>query len=529
MKNKLTFFNFNRNVPSLQLSMNFDVDAVIPEDGKVRLVCNIVERMNLSTVLSAYSSKGRKPVLDPITFLKVLLFCYSEGIFRSRKIENFCKYDLRGHFILGGKKAPDHSTVCRFEQLLADHTQDLLTEFVQLLQEDGHVDLKTLYIDGTKIESSANRYTFVWRKSVEKNQKKLMDKMIQALGLPDGSRLEEVEECVKARFNEIRSRCSKNKIVFVHGIGRRKTQEQRDYEDLKEAMERFGTYRNHLALMGIRNSYSKTDLDATFMRMKEDHMLNGQLKPAYNIQLASSGAFIVGVMGSQKANDLHTLKPFLEQMLPAFGKSLENIVADAGYESAENYEYLDLKNLTAYIKPANYELKKKRKTKQDIGRRENMVYLEDQDVYVCKAGKHLARGKDRKTESASGYVDTVWTYTCYECESCPHASACIKARKNPNPTQKRIQFSPAFEQQRMKSDANILTDAGIDHRINRSIQAEGAFSKLKDGLGYTRFRHRSMKKVVSDIVLVALGINLNKLHSKILNHQTEIIAYKKTA
>lgn len=529
MRNKLTLYNFNRNVPSLQLSMSFDVDAVIPEDGKVRLVCNIVERMNLSTVLSAYSSKGRKPVLDPITFLKVILFCYSEGIFHSRKIETFCKYDLRGHFILGGKKAPDHSTICRFEQMLADHSQDLLTEFVQLLQEDGHVDLKTLYIDGTKIESTANRYTFVWRKSVEKNQKKLMDKMIGALGLPDGSTLDEVEEHVKDRFNEVRNLCSRSRIKFVYGIGHRKTQEQRDYEELKEVMERFSAYRNHLRLMGIRNSYSKTDHDATFMRMKEDHMLNGQLKPAYNIQLASSGAFIVGVMGSQKSNDLHTLKPFLEQMLPAYGKSLKNIVADAGYESEENYGYLEKKNLTAYIKPSNYETKKKRITKQSIGRRENMIYLEDKDVYVCKAGKHLARGRDRKTKTASGFVDTVWTYTCRECEECPHASECIRTRNNVNPTHKSIQFSPSFEQHRMQSEANIMSDAGINHRINRSIQAEGAFSKLKDGLGYTRFRHRSMKKVVSDIVLVALGINLNKLHSKILNNQTEIIAYKKTA
>jgi len=411
--------------------------------------------------------------------------------------------------------------------LLADHTTALLTEFVQLLLEDGHVDLKSLYIDGTKIEFSANRYTFVWRKAVEKNQKKLMDKMIQALGLPDGSALDEVEDFVKAKFNEARNLCSKNKIVFVHGIGHRKTQDQRDYEDLKEAMDRFGVYRNHLALMGIRNSYSKTDHDAAFMRMKEDHMLNGQLKLVYNLQLASSGAFIVDVMGSQKANDLHALKPFLEQMLPVYGKCIEDILADAGYESAENYDYLKLKNLTAYIKPANYETKKKRKTKEDIGSRENMLYLEDQDVYVCKAGKHLARGKDWKKITASGFQDTIRTYTCYECENCPHASACIKARKNANPSQKSIKFSPAFEQHRMKSEQNLLTDVGIDHRINRSIQAEGAFSKLKDGLGYTRFRHRSMKKVVSDIVLVALGINLNKLHNKILCNQTGVISYKK--
>ena len=386
---------------------------MLAEDGKVRLVCNIVERMNLSTVLSAYSSKGRKPVLDPITFLKVILFSYSEGIFHSRKNEAFCKYDLRGHFIIGGRKAPDHSTICRFEQMPADHSQDLLTEFVHLLQEDGHVDLKTLYIDGTKIESYANRYNFVWRKSVEKNQKKLM---------------------------------------------------------------------------GSRNSDSKTNHDTTFIRMKADHMLNGQLKPAYNIQLASSGAFIVGVMGSQKPNDLHTLKPFLKQMLPAYGKSLKNIVADAGYESEENYTYLETNNLAAYIKPSNYETKKKRITKQNIGRRKNMLYLEDQDAYVCKAGKYLARGKDRKTKTASGYVDTVWTYTCRECGGCPHASECIRTRNSVSPTHKSIQFSPSFEQYRMQSEANIMSDVGINHRIN-----------------------------------------LNKLHSKMLNNQTEIIVYKKTA
>ncbi len=181
-------------------------------------------------------------------------------------------------------------------------------------------------------------------------------------------------------------------------------------------------------------------------------------------------------------------------MLPAYGKSLKNIVADAGYESEENYTYLETNNLAAYIKPSNYETKKKRITKQNIGRRENMLYLEDQDAYVCKAGKYLARGKDRKTKTASGYVDTVWTYTCRECGGCPHASECIRTRNSVSPTHKSIQFSPSFEQHRMQSEANIMSDVGINHRINRSIQAEGAFSKLKDGLGYTRFRHRSIKR-----------------------------------
>lgn len=529
MNNKITHYNFNRNIPSLQLSMSFDVDTVIPEGGKVQLACNIVERMNLSSVLSTSSKRGRKPVLDPITFLKIMLFCYSEGIFHSRKIEDFCRYDLRGRYILGGKKAPDHSTICRFGNMLKEHTSTLLSDFVQLMVDDGHIDLKTLYIDGTKIESAANRYTFVWRKTVEKNWKKLNDKLIQVLELPEGSTYEEVERCAETQFNQVRNICKQRRIEFVYGTGRRKTPEQREYEHLKEALERIETYRNHLAVLGDRNSYSKTDHDATFMRMKDDHMLNGQLKPAYNIQLASSGAFIVGVMGSRKANDLHTLKPFLNQMLPVYGKSIENIVADAGYESAENYEYLNQRNLISYIKPSNYEVKKTRKIREDIGRRENMLYLEERDVYICKAGKELVRGRDRKKRTASGFEDSLKVYGCYECSDCTFSGECIKSRKNVNPTHKSITFSPAFEEYRKQSEHNIMTDTGIDFRINRSIQAEGAFAKMKDGLRYTRFRHRSMSKVVSDLTLVALGLNLNKLYSKMLNKQTGVIEYKKTA
>ncbi len=529
MNKNITSYNFNHNIPSLQLSMQFDVETLIPEDGKVRLVCNIVERMNLSSVLSTYSSRGRKPVLNPITFLKIILFCYSEGIFSSRKIEDFCKYDIRARFILGGNKVPDHSTICRFENILVKHSTNLLADFVNLLLEDGHVDLKSLYIDGTKIESTANRYTFVWRKAVEKNWKKLNEKMICELKLPEDSSPDKVEKSVRNRFNEVRNICKKQKIEFVHGIGRRKTSEQREYEHLAEVLERIEKYKLHLKNMGDRNSYSKTDHDATFMRMKEDHMLNGQLKPGYNIQMASSGAFIVGVMGSQKANDLHTLKPFLKQLQSSYGKSLDSIVADAGYESVENYDYLEKENLTAYIKPANYELKKKRKIRNDIGRKENMTYLEDQDVYVCHAGKNLVRGKDQEKKTGSGFKDTIWVYTCNECQNCVYSLECIKPRKNMNPDRKRIMFSPAFERYRTESESNILSVEGINHRINRSIQAEGAFSKVKDGLNYKRFRHRTMKKVVSDLVLVALGLNINKLHSKILNNQTEIIAYKKTA
>lgn len=509
--------------------MQFDVETYIPEDSKVRLVCNIVEEMNLNSILSTYSTKGRKPAVDPVILLKILLFCYSEGIYSCRKIEDFCTYDTRAHFLLQGYPAPDHTTINRFRNMLEGFSSDLLTQFVELLVSDGHVDFKNLYIDGTKIEAVSGRYTFVWRKAVEKYQKKLMMRLVEKLNLSKESCLDEVKRAVKKQLNSIRNLCNQSNIVFVYGIGKRKTQYQRDCEYFEDAINKLEKYEEHLKIMGKRNSYSKTDHDATFMRMKEDHMMNGQLKPAYNVQLASSGAFIVGVMGSQKSNDLHTLKPFLEQMIPSYGKYLENIVADAGYESVENYDYLNKKGLVPYIKPANYETSKSKKSKSDIGRRENMTYLEVEDAYICKMGKKLNRLKDKTKTYESGYKDTLHSYACYECIDCPHNNSCIKSKKLEGSASKRLQYSPAFEKYREESNRNIKSAEGIKHRMNRSIQAEGMFSKLKDGLKYDRFRHRGMEKIVCDLTLMAIGMNLNKLHNKILNNQTGVIEYKKTA
>lgn len=525
--NNLTHINFKQNIHTMQVRMNFDVDKHIPEDSKVKLVCKLVEEMNLEPILSTYPRLGRKPVIDPISMLKIIIYCYSEGIVSVRNIEDFCIYDTRAHYILQGQKAPDHSTINRFIQSIRDYTGELLTQFVEMLLKQEHVDLKSLYIDGTKIESAAGRYTFVWRKTIVKYQKRLVEQLIQRMNLPTQSTINQVTKLVVEEFNRIRNHCKKEKIVFVYGTGKRKTQLQRDYETWEQILNRLNTYQEHLRIMGSRNSYSKTDYDATFMRMKEDHMMNGQLKPAYNIQFASSGAFIVGVMGSQKGNDLHTLKPFLEQMMPRYGLYLEKIVADAGYESVENYAYLKEKGLSSYIKPSNYESAKKKK--KDIGRKENMQYLAQDDVYICKNGKKLIRYKDKTRTYESGYTDPIRVYRCTECSDCPYNKECIRSRKEePSPT-KTLEFSLAFEKYRKQSNDNITSKDGIMQRMNRSIQAEGMFSKLKDGLRYNRFRHRGMKAVISDITLMAIGINLNKLHTKITKNQSGVILYKKTS
>ena len=172
-----------------------------------------------------------------------------------------------------------------------------------------------------------------------------------------------------------------HRIEFVHGSGKRKTELQRDCERLTDYLERLEKYREALGICGKRKSYSKTDTDATFMRMKEDHMRNGQLKPGYNVQIGVESEYIVGIGLFENPTDTLTLIPFLERIQQGSKRKYENIIADAGYASEENYTYLEQQGQRAYIKPADYEVRKKKKFKNDIYRAENMHYDDQNDCY----------------------------------------------------------------------------------------------------------------------------------------------------
>lgn len=512
--NTSSLTNFTLVNDTIQLKLNFNTEVYIQNDIKLRLVKNIIERIDLTEIKKVYSSFGRKPTVNPVTMLQIIIFCYSEGIFSSREIEKSCKYDLRIKYLLDGQTPPDHSTINRFRQKIINLTPNLLSQIVEILVEEKQIDLSSIYIDGTKIEAYANRYSFVWRGSIEKWQEKLRMRIIKHFDLNKDLTPSQVLEVVKIVFNKVSKECIEKKINFVHGQGKRKHQLQRDYEQLKDWKSKLETYQKHLEIMGnYRNSYSKTDHDATFMRMKEDHMRNGQLKPAYNIQLASASGFIIGENVSHHPSDMYTLKPFLTKLLKIHPDKLDKIVADAGYESEENYVYLAENNLTSYIKPSNYEKSKTRKYKKEQEFRKSLVYDKNQDKYKSKEGKEFVRCKDRYRKRKSGYITTTKVYRCFNWNKAGQKT-------------KGIYIAETFQKYRKESLENIISDQGIEERLNRSIQAEGAFSKIKSGLNYNRFHHRGKVNVVSEICLLSIALNLNKLASKIENKNLEIIKYK---
>ena len=297
----------------------------------------------------------------------------------------------------------------------------------------------------------------------------------------------------------------------MYGRGKRKSRIQKGQEYLKACLERQKRYDTHKKNFKGRNSYSKTDPDATFMHMKDDHMRNAQLKPGYNIQIGVDSEYIVGVGVFPDRNDTNTLIPFVSHTEGTLCHKYESITADAGYENEENYLWLEKEGKTAYIKPLTYEKWKKRSFRKEIGRRENMTYLEEADCYVCDYGRILWNVGKKKKKSVTGYESCQDIYRCEDCTGCPHfGGKCTRSRKG-----KQLYVSKVLITKREESLKNIMSRDGIRYRMNRSIPVEGAFGVLKHDYGFDRFLTCGKINVKIEFLLLCMGYNINKLHAKI--------------
>ena len=274
-----------------QVKLPLDVEILIPADDPVRLLSTFVEGMELSDLYRTYG-KIKKNQATPRQLLKIMVYASMNRLYSSRDIETACRRDINFMYLLEGKPVPDHATFARFISLhFAQCSKKTFAEVSELLYSLGEISGKSIFIDGTKIESAANKYTFVWKKAVTKNQAKLFAKtlvLVEECENLYGFRIVYNGKVSLHTLKRLRKKLYRIRqeegIVFVHGSGQRKTRLQKSIETLETCIAKLKEYNKKLHTCGDRNSYSKTDPDATFMRMKEDAMLNGQLKPAYNLQ-----------------------------------------------------------------------------------------------------------------------------------------------------------------------------------------------------------------------------------------------------
>lgn len=513
-----------------QIKLPLDLEISIPSDDPVRLVSAFVEEMDLSELYKTYG-RIRKNQATPRQMLKLVIYAAMNRIYSSRDIRKACKRDINFMYLLEGMPAPDHATIARFISLhFSACAKVLLAQMSDLLYLLGEISGKTIFIDGTKIESAANKYTFVWKRAITKNQARLYTKLTSFVAECEelyGIRTVYHDQISIHTLKRLKKQLCRVKvqegIVFVHGIGRRKTQLQKSLEQLDQYLEKLKEYTKKLYTLGDRNSYSKTDPDATFMRMKEDAMLNGQLKPAYNIQHGVDSEYITWIDISPRPTDTCTLIPFLKDMESHLGFKYSEIVADAGYESEENYLFIEGNGQTAYIKPQNYEISKTRKYKKDISRRENMEYHADRDSYICRNGRELTVTNERRSKTASGYVSVKTYYRSPDCTGCPYKTECIKGNNCKTPMEKRnkvLMVSKTMSQKRAEDLERITSEYGTMLRMNRSIQAEGSFADVKEDMNFRRYLYRGKANALAESILLAMGRNINKLHCKIQTGRT---------
>ena len=520
--------NYTLNEEGYQLKLPLNIETIIPEDDSVRLLSQFVEAMDLTDLYSTYE---RINSLSPRTLLKIVLYSYMNGDYSSRSMEQNCKRDINFMYLLGGAPAPDHATFARFRSIhFAPCAKRILAEMSNTLFELGEISGETIFIDGTKIEACSNKYTFVWKKAVTKNQEKLLLKIANLIAECEQrydikivyGNIVKMKHVKRLRKKLYALKEAEN-LVFVHGIGKRKSLLQKSIETLETYLSKLKEYNQKLYICGKRNSFSKTDHDATFMRMKEDAMGNGQLKPAFNLQHGVDAEYITWLTIGPQPTDTTTLIPFLKEAEENLKFKYKNITADAGYESEENYLFLETNGQVSYIKPANYEISKTRKYQQDIGKIENMEYDSKNDVYTCRNGKKLTVSGIRHSRSKTGYVSEKTIYTCENCSNCKYKSQCIKGNNCKTPLEERtknLQVAKTFMKQRQADLERILSEEGILYRMNRSIQAEGSFGDLKQDMKFRRYLCKGTANVLAESILLAMARNVNKLHNKIQNNKT---------
>ena len=513
-------YHFRPYSPNQTILFPQRIDKDIEENDPVRLISSIVESLDLSGFRKLYKERGRSPY-DPKMLLKVVLYAYMNNIYSCRRIEKALKRDI--HFIwLAGYEQPDFITINRFRNRVKDEINNVFTQLVLLLSAKGLVTLDVEYVDGTKIESKANKYTFVWRKTVEKNRAKLMEKIRVLLSQVDEAiaqdkaaadeaicftpeTLTEIAEELRQSLAEQPDPKSKEEKKAVR-------EKQKRVKQIEKMRDKLSEYDNHLETLGERNSYSKTDPDATFMRMKEDAMNNGQTKPGYNLQIATEKQFITDFGFFHNPTDTLTMIPFLSSFSDRYGHYAKETCADSGYGSEENYSFMEAHDMEAYVKYNLFHKEQKRAFQQDIFRIENMYYNADGDYFICPMGQRMERVGIRHGKTDSGYRTESVIYRARRCEGCPLRWGCYKKRIG----NREIEVNHQLMEYKRKARERLTSERGLEHRSKRPIEPEAVFGQMKYNMHYKRFRHFGKDKVTMDFAFFAIAFNIKKMAAKLL-------------
>jgi len=513
-----TPLKYTVNYTTNQLVLPLDLGIILEKDSEVYTYLELMKGIKLEKYFGRESNIGRIPK-NRVKIMNAILFGYMIGYRSTRRLEEACKNDIRFMYLIDGMNSPSHTLINNVMNEIKDKLDSLLLEINQEIMKREDIETDKLYIDGTKIEADANKYTFKWKKSILKFRDKLYIKITKALPelneLFKGNGYKEIIEKDKYKSKEIKKIV--NRLVglidclgikCVYGKGQRKGPIQRLYEDFEGYYNKLQEYAKDLEIIGPnRNSYAKTDHDATFMHMKEDHMRNAQLKPGYNVQIGVSNEYIMVIDAYQNGADHKTFKPILEKYNIMYNNYPKYPVADAGYGSYDNYSYCLEKDMGLYQKYGLWAKERDPQFKKQIYKKEN--FKQDRvGNYICPNNKKFVKVREYQSKKIT-YDHTINEFECFYCAKCRQKKKCTKAKEN-----RTITEIVGYLEMKNKVIENLDSELGIELRVQRSIQVEGAFGIIKEDMKFRRFTRITFSGIKLELNLIAIGYNLKKFHNK---------------
>ena len=486
------------------------LDELVAADHPVRVVHEVLERVDITAIMQQYKPGGASSY-HPRMLLKALVYAYINNIYSSRKIEQALQESIYFMWLTGMSK-PDHNTINRFRgQRLQKTLQPIFTQVVLLLCEEGLLSLKDLYTDGTKIEANANRYTFVWGKAIKTSKERIKQQLDELWRYAQSVAASELNDTDPSGFKKIEKEAVTATIETINKALKDKKIDSKIRQKLNYARKHWPVvldkYEQQEKALGQRNSYSKTDPDATFMRMKEDHMRNGQLKPGYNVQISTNNQFIASYSLHQNPTDTKTLIPHLQAHLRHYRQKPNNVTADAGYGSEQNYQWLENKRIAAYVKHNAFDRDQthKKRDKKKPYAADKFSYNPVTNRYRCPAGKGMKKIAERIKPNQSGYEQTLTRYQAKNCTDCPLRGQCTS-----NYEYRTIEVNLNWHRLKQKAQKRLRTKRGVQKRKQRCFDTEPVFAQIKHNHHFRRFLLRGMDKVTVEMGLLALAHNLRK-------------------
>jgi len=508
-RSKATFKPYDPDQMSL---LPPSLDELIADNHVVRVVRDVIDRIEIDAIIKKYKGGGASS-FHPKMMLKILIYGYLSNIYSSRKIEQAVSSNI--YFMwLAGMQRPDHNTINRFRtDKLKGVLKEVFSQVVKLMAEQGLVDIKTVYVDGTKLEANANKYTFVWGKSVKRHKERIKTQLEELWKYAESIAKEELMDNDPTIYPELDADQVSKTIASINEAIKDKPVDKKIKQKLNYAKKNWpknmAKYKDQEQILGERNSYSKTDPDATFMRMKDDHMMNGQLKAGYNWQISTSGQYILNYDIYHNPTDTLTMPDHLTQYKELYGSSPDVVVADSGYGAEENYEYMDAEKIEAFVKYNYFHREQKSKGKikpNEIFHPQHLYYNQQGDFFVCPMGQKMPKSYETTTRKKSGYQQIVSVYIAQNCEGCPVRGVCHKGKEN-----REIKFNHNLKKHKDKAKDKLLSDQGVAHRSQRPVDVEAVFGNIKQNKKFTRFNLRGKDNVLIEAGLIALAHNLAKM------------------